>query len=518
MFYVCSMSGVHLVWFKRDLRVHDHAPLLAAVASGAPVIPLYIFEPGYWTEPELSRRQFDFLMDSLRELDAALQARGSRLMVRTGEATEVFSALHREYGLDAIHAHEEVGLQWALGRDRAVYRWARNAGVSMREQPSLPPGREPWSVRWDRRMAEARGKAPEQIRSPTLMAPDWPLPEDFGLGANDCPARQPGGRSAGVECLRAFLEARGPSYAEGLAHPKAGAELSSRLSAHFAFGTLSLREAWQAARRALGLAAGQGDAVFAASMEAFLANLKLHGQFVQMLQAQTTLDSRNLQPAHDGLRPRAEPSDPRLEAWIEGRTGFPFLDACMRSLKATGWLNFQTRAMVMGFVSHHLWLDWRLPAERIAARFTDFDPAIHYAQARIQAAATGVDTPRIFNPVKQSREQDPDGAFIREWVPELARLPDAFLHAPWDAPPEFLSAAGVVLGQTYPMRIVDHLAAANEARARIAAVRRSHAPAAAADDFKARLAGRARRAAPRRNPPKTVVHQLDLDFGLTQAS
>jgi deoxyribodipyrimidine photo-lyase len=518
MFYVCSMSGVHLVWFKRDLRVHDHAPLLAAVASGAPVIPLYIFEPGYWAEPELSRRQFDFLMDSLRELDAALQARGSRLMVRTGEVTEVFSALHGKHGLDAIHAHEEVGLQWALGRDRAVYRWARNAGVSMREQPALPPGRESWSVRWDRRMAEPRGKAPEQIRSPALTAPDWPLPKDFGLGADDCPARQPGGRSAGVDCLRAFLEARGPSYAEGLAHPKAGAELSSRLSAHLTFGTLSLREAWQAARRTLSLAAEQGDAAFAASMEAFLASLKLHGQFVQMLQEQTTLDSRNLQPAHDGLRPRAEPSDPRLEAWIEGRTGFPFLDACMRSLKATGWLNFQTRAMVMGFVSHHLWLDWRLPAERIAARFTDFDPAIHYAQAQIQAAATDVDAPRIFNPVKQSREQDPDGALIREWVPELARLPDAFLHAPWDAPPEFLSAAGVVLGQTYPMRIVDHMAAANEARTRIAAVRRSHAPAAAADDFKARLAGRPRRATPRRNPPKTVVQQLDLDFGLTQAS
>ena len=129
-------------------------------------------------KPELSRRQFEFLMDSLRELDVALQARGSRLMVRTGEATEVLSALHRQYGLDAVHAHEEVGLQWAFGRDRAVYRWARNAGVSMREQPILPPGRESWSVRWDRRMAEPRGKAPEQIRSPALTAPDWPLPCD----------------------------------------------------------------------------------------------------------------------------------------------------------------------------------------------------------------------------------------------------------------------------------------------------------------------------------------------------
>jgi deoxyribodipyrimidine photo-lyase len=511
MFYVCSMSGVHLVWFKRDLRVHDHAPLLAAVASGAKVIPIYIFEPGYWAEPELSRRQFDFLLESLHELDAALLARGSRLMVRTGDAIDVLSALHREFGLDAIHTHEEAGLQWSLGRDRQVHRWARNAGISMREQASP-------AARWDNYMAAPRGKAPDAIHSPALGAPDWPMPEDFGLGANDCPSRQPGGRTAGVECLRAFLDADGKKYTDGIDHPRAGAELSSHLSAHLAFGTVSLREAWQGARRAQARLSAEGETDSAAALEAFLSRLSLHGECLRLLQDQTSLDGRNLQPAHDGLRPRAEPGDPRLDAWIEGRTGFPFLDASLRALKATGWLNYQTRAMVMGFVSHHLWLDWRLPAERIAARFTDFEPAIHYAQARIQAAATGPEAPRVFNPVKQSRLQDPDGAFIRQWVPELARLPDAFLHAPWEAPPEFLSAAGVVLGQTYPMRMVDHMAAANEARARIAAVRRESGPAAAADDFKARLGARRRTPARRSSPKAAPSAQLALDLGLTHAS
>ncbi|MEQ9504722.1 MAG: FAD-binding domain-containing protein [Hyphomonas sp.] len=505
------MSGVHLVWFKRDLRVHDHAALLAAMASGAPVIPLYIFEPGYWAEPELSRRQFDFLLESLHELDAALLARGSRLMVRTGDAVDVLTALHRDHGIEAIHAHEEAGLQWSLGRDRQVHRWARNAGISIREQASP-------AARWESYMAAPRGKAPEAIRSPALGAPEWPLPEDFGLGADDCPARQPGGRSAGVECLRAFLDAGGKAYAEGLIHPRAGAELSSRLSAHLAFGTVSLREAWQGARRAQALHTAQGDTDAAAALDAFLARLSLHGDCLRMLQDQTSLDGRNLQPAHDGVRPLADPGDPRLVAWIEGRTGFPFLDASLRALKATGWLNYQTRAMVMGFVSHHLWLDWRLPAERIAARFTDFEPAIHYAQARMQAAATGAEAPRVFNPVKQSVLQDPDGAFIRQWVPELARLPNAFLHAPWEAPPEFLSAAGVVLGQTYPMRIVDHMAAANEARTRIAAVRRENAPSAAADDFKARLGVRRRPAVRRASPKPAPSNQLALDLGLTHAS
>ena len=157
------MSGVHVVWFKRDLRVHDHAALLAAVASGAPIVPLYIFEPGYWAQPEHSRRQFDFVIDTLRELDAALEARGSRLVVRTGNAVDVFSALHREYGLEAIHAHEETGLQWTFDRDRQVRRWARNAGVSVREQAQHGvmrglKSRDGWAAHWEQRMSEPRGR------------------------------------------------------------------------------------------------------------------------------------------------------------------------------------------------------------------------------------------------------------------------------------------------------------------------------------------------------------------------
>lgn len=506
------MSGVHALWFRRDLRVHDHAPLLAAAASGAPVLPLYIFDPLYWSQPEISRRQFDFLLESLRELDAALAARGSRLVVRTGPAAEVLAAVHREYGLEAVHAYQETGLQWCAGRDRLVYRWARNAGVAMREQPlpGLTGSPEPsgsFYARWNAAMGAPRAKAPDAIRSLVLPAPVWPDAEDLGLGKPDCPARQPGGRAAAVECLRSFLE-----------DPQAGTELTSRLSPHLAFGTLSVREAWQAAQRALQLRAADDDAGFTASLHIFLERLTERGRCLQAHAGQAALDPRTLVPAHDGVRPCADPADPRLDAWLQGRTGFPFLDANLRALRAAGWINHEARALVIGFVSHHLWLDWRLPASRLAGLFTDFEPAIHLAQARLQAAATDVEAPRIFDPVKQSRLLDADGAFIRQWVPELARLPDAFLHAPWDAPPEFLSAAGVVLGQTYPMRIVDHKAAANEARSRIAAARRQAAPAAAADDFQARIGARRRRPATRPAERPAAKAQLDLDFGRAFAS
>jgi deoxyribodipyrimidine photo-lyase len=524
------MSGVHVVWFKRDLRVHDHAPLLAAVASGRPVVPLYIFEPGYWALPEHSRRQFDFACDSLKALDAALQKRGSRLIVRTGAAIDVLAGLHRDSGIEAIHAHEETGLQWTYDRDKQLRRWARNAGIALREQPQhgVIRGlrtREGWAKAWEEMMARPRQKGPDRIMPiPALEPNDWPMAEDFGLGADDCPGRQAGGRPAAVGLLTTFLEHRGRTYRRDMSSPLTGAEACSRLSPHLAFGTLSMREVWQAAQRARAQQAAIGDATFAASIDSFVSRLYWHCHFIQKLEDQTSIESRNLHPAYDGLRPRPEPDDARLEAWIEGQTGFPFVDACMRSLKATGWLNFRMRAMAMGFASHHLWLDWKVPAERLAARFTDFEPGIHYAQAQMQSATTGINTPRIYNPVKQSRDQDPDGAFIRHWVPELARLPTPLLHSPWDAPSEILSAAGIVLGQTYPMRMVDHMAAADNARTRIAAVRRAPGHAELADDIQARhgsrragiaMRGQRRQAARKpeaRRPASSQQLTLDLDL------
>jgi len=175
-----------------------------------------------------------------------------------------------------------------------------------------------------------------------------------------------------------------------------------------------------------------------------------------------------------------------VRRWIEGETGFPFLDACMRALKATGWLNFRMRAMAAAFSSYHLWVDWKRPAEALARRFTDFEPGIHYAQFQMQSGTTGVNTPRIYNPVKQAHDQDPEGVFTRRWVPELAGLPVSFIHEPWKAPDDVLAGAGVTLGVAYPERMVNHEQAAREARARIGALRKGedHREAARAIQIK----------------------------------
>jgi deoxyribodipyrimidine photo-lyase len=205
---------------------------------------------------------------------------------------------------------------------------------------------------------------------------------------------------------------------------------------------------------------------------------------MQKFEDETAMEHRDLHPAYRGARPDPEPET--VARWIEGRTGFPFLDACMRALNATGWLNFRMRAMVAAFSSYHLWVDWKTPAEALARRFVDFEPGIHYPQFQMQSGTTGVNTPRIYNPVKQGLDQDPDGVFVRRWIPELAKLPAAFIHEPWKAPNPVLAEAGVVLGEDYPERIVDHEQAAREARARIGALRKGedHRAAAAAIQVK----------------------------------
>ncbi len=187
---------------------------------------------------------------------------------------------------------------------------------------------------------------------------------------------------------------------------------------------------------------------------------------MQKLEDEPRLEFENLHPAYDGLRP-AEPDAIRFEAWAKGETGLPFVDACMRALIATGWMNFRMRAMLMAVASYHLWLDWRKPGEHLARLFTDYEPGIHWPQVQMQSGTTGINTVRIYNPVKQGHDQDPDGRFVRRWLPELAEVPDRFLQEPWK-----WDEADRILGKAYPHPIVDHLAAAKEARQRVWGARR----------------------------------------------
>lgn len=483
-----------VVWFKRDLRVHDHAPLAQAAAAG-PVIALYIVEPGLWAQPEMSGRHWAFTAECLAELSDALAARGLALTVRVGEAVEVLSTLHRETGFEALFSHEETGLHWTYDRDRAVRRWARAAGVAWSEHPQSGVvralrTRDGWARRWDACMALPRVAAPEQLAGPSLAAGALPDAAELGVHPDPCPGRERGGRSLARGLLRDFLACRAPGYRRGMSSPLTAPDVCSRLSAHLALGTVSMREVAQAAHAALAQARTAGETQRAAGIHSFIARLHWRSHFMQKLEDEPEMERRALHPACRDLHAPLAPDDPLHAAWREGRTGFPFIDACMRALTAEGWITFRMRAMLTAFASYHLWRDWRGTARHLARLFTDFEPGIHIPQIQMQSGMTGVNLPRIYNPVKQSRDQDPDAVFIARWCPELAALPPDLRHEPWTAPPEALAAAGVRIGETWPVPVVDHVEAGRAAHVAIWGVRTGAAFRAEADSVQQRHGSR----------------------------
>jgi len=461
-----------LLWFKRDLRIGDHRPLAAAAARGR-VLPLYVVEPELWQQPDRSARQWAFFAESLAELRDELARLGQPLVVRVGSAVAVFRDLEAQFGIAAIHAHEETGCAWSWRRDRAVAAWCRERGIPLLETPQHGVvrrlrSRDGWARRWEAFMNEPLTPAPAALEPiPCLELGAIPSATELGLRADPCPERQRGGRRAGLAVLASFLEERGEHYRSDMSSPVTGWAGCSRLSPHLAAGTLSLREVHQRSEARRESLDGLPDAgPWRQSLRSFAGRLHWHCHFMQKLEDEPRLEFENLHPAFDGVRP-ALPDAARLAAWCAGETGLPFLDACMRALQASGWMNFRMRAMLVATASYHLWLPWRASGEHLARCFTDYEPGIHWSQVQMQSGTTGINTMRVYNPVKQGYDQDPQGAFVRRWVPELAAVPAEFLHEPWR-----WREAERVLDRRYPRPIVDHLAAARLARERLAAVRR----------------------------------------------
>lgn len=449
-----------LIWFKRDLRLHDHPALTMAAAMGR-VLPVYLVEPDYWRLPDTSARQWDFTAEALSDLREALGGLGAPLIVRVGEAVDLLDRLCRQHHIARILSHEETGNLWTYARDRRVAAWARQAGVEWIELPQHGVvrrlrGRDGWARRRDAFVAQPVLDAPPGLTPVAGVEPGTiPTARALRLAEDRCAHRQTGGRAQGLRLLDSFLTLRGEPYRSAMSSPLTGERACSRLSAHLALGCLSSREVVQAATARQ---AERPGGRWPGALASFQSRMAWRDHFIQKLEDEPAIELRALHRAADDLRPR-EPEALRLAAWEKGETGLPFVDACMRYLNATGWLNFRMRSMVMAVASYHLWLDWRATGAVLARRFTDYEPGIHWPQVQMQAGVTGINTIRIYNPVKQGRDQDPTGAFTRRWVPELGPVPDAFLQEPWKWP-----GAKAVLGRLYPEPVVDVMAAARAAR------------------------------------------------------
>lgn len=497
-----------LLWLKRDLRLQDHPALSHAAGLGA-VLPVYVVEPEVWASPDASARQWEFVAESLADLRDGLAGLGLPLVIRVGEAVEVLERLCRQHRIGQIVSHEETGNLLTYARDRRVAAWARGRGIRWAELPQSGvvrrlANRDGWAARRDAFVATPLTALPPLRPVDGVEPGPIPTRRALKLVTDPCPHRQRGGRTQGLDLLDSFLSHRAEPYRSAMSSPLTGERACSRLSPHLAWGTLSIREVAQAtsARQA-----NRPGGRWGGALTSFQSRLAWRDHFIQKLEDQPSIEVRDLHPLAV-TRPR-DSDAARLHAWTLGETGLPFLDACLRYLRATGWLNFRMRAMVTSVASYHLWLDWRVSGQHLARMFTDYEPGIHWPQVQMQSGTTGINIPRIYNPVKQGQDQDPTGAFTRAWVPELAEVPDAVLQTPWVWP-----EAQRLIGRRYPEPVIDVAAAAREARDRIWQARKAAGFAESAASIVRRHASRAdprfvNDRAPRRPAPST---QLTLDL------
>ena len=415
---------VHIVWFKRDLRVEDHAPLWHAAQQGR-ILPIYIAEPAYWQQPDTSLRQQAFIEECLFDLDRALRNLGVGLSALTGDAVSVLESLRVRWGQVVVHAHEETGNDWTFQRDRQVRQWSQQQGVELHEYPQFGvirglTNRDRWASQWTAYMKKSTYELPTSLQPAAVVPPiSAPFRECPCLDSTPTPERQPGGLRAGQSVLNSFLYERGFYYRGGISSPNSAPTAASRLSAHIAYGSLSLRAIVQLTWARQAEVKQEGLTRWSRSLAQFEKRLHWHCHFIQKLEQQPRLEFENMHRGFDGMR-EEEFNSEWFEAWKEGQTGYPLVDACMRALKHQGWLTFRMRAMVTSFSSYHLWLHWQQPALYLARMFTDYEPGIHYNQIQMQSGTTGINATRIYNPVKQAQDQDPDGLFVKRWVPELA--------------------------------------------------------------------------------------------------
>lgn len=477
------LSKFQIVWLKRDLRLQDHEPLdmaLSSISEFGKVLLLYCHEPEMLSQPDMAMQHFGFVCETLDEMKKDLSYLNGVLHIKAGNIIDIFNALRLTGGLTRVLAYKETTGKYGFDRDKRVVAWSKQQNIPFIElnQNGVKRGREyrETGFHFDHYLSWACGNElcvwPHPIMnsvSPGNIWQTWDIPEPFEksiqelkayISDKDKPLRLKGGRSYAEELKNSFFtERRLTDYPGSISSPNTAVTGCSRISPYLAYGVVSQRELVQHAVKygnleKMSITKEHNVQLpgFTEGVRFFLERLYWRSSFLQRFELKPNIEFEIEDIKLIGLREH-EFEDELFQAWAKGATGVPIIDAAMRMLNETGWINMRMRGTLLSFAANELWLHWREPGLFLARQFLDYEPAIHWHQMQIHSA-TSLAQPLVYSPLKQSQEQDETGMFIRKWAPELSALSSEYIHQPWLFDREELSKRGVVLGATYPRPIV----------------------------------------------------------------
>ena len=420
-------SKINIVWLKRDLRLQDHEPLYRAQEENIPFILLYIYEPSLISDPHYDKRHWRFIQESLEDIQLELAKNQNKLSIAYGESVEIFNELSNCYDIQYVFSHEETGLNVTYERDKNVANFFRRQNITWMESQSNAvirglQDRKTWDKAWARFMRDKTIKInPQKLNIIDIDFGEVNIPS-FEVDSNF----QKGGMVEAQATLEDFFSTRGQDYYKFISKPHKSRSSCSRMSVYIAYGNISIRQIYQK------ILENWNRVGWRRSMAALSSRIHWHCHFIQKFESECRIENETINKGYQNFPYLVEDEEHAdFTSWLNGTTGFPLIDASMRSLRYSGYINFRSRAMVVSFACHYLRIHWKLVAKALARLFLDFEPGIHFPQIQMQAGVTGINTIRIYNPKKQAMDHDPEATFIKTWIPELnSHQPEYIINLP----------------------------------------------------------------------------------------